>query len=200
MANIIFDWSGVISNDFDSTYEAAMAVFKELKISKLSKEEFRRDLEYPYMRFYRKYTKEPKELLDKIFKNAFGRNISPRIYPGALETIKKLKHHNLILLSSHMKENILAEVKEYGLSGFFSEINAEVHDKTEEIHEIMKRNNFKSKDTYYVGDTPHDIRTGKAAGAKTIASTYGHSDKVRLKKENPDYIIEDIKELLDIIK
>ena len=37
-----------------------------------------------------------------------------------------------------------------------------------------------------VGDTPADIRAGKALGTKTIAASYGWIPEAKLVKENPD--------------
>ena len=50
-----------------------------------------------------------------------------------------------------------------------------------------------------IGDSHFDIQAGKNAGTKTIRATYGfHKDN--LHNPRPDYFIDDIKDLLDIIK
>jgi len=47
----------------------------------------------------------------------------------------------------------------------------------------------------YVGDSPADIASGKAAGAATVGATWGVASRERLAEANPDAIIDDIGEL-----
>lgn len=42
---------------------------------------------------------------------------------------------------------------------------------------------------YFVGDTPIDIRTGKAAAMKTVAVTWGFRPSYELEMESPDLLI-----------
>lgn len=49
-----------------------------------------------------------------------------------------------------------------------------------------------------IGDTIHDIEAGKKAGTKTIGVIYGGHGK-NILKSKPDYIIDNIEELLRII-
>ncbi|RKY94966.1 MAG: hypothetical protein DRQ13_07635 [Ignavibacteriae bacterium] len=49
-------------------------------------------------------------------------------------------------------------------------------------------------ETLMVGDTELDIICGKNAGALSCGVTYGYRTEEQLKKENPDFIIGEIKE------
>jgi len=49
-----------------------------------------------------------------------------------------------------------------------------------------------------VGDTPSDVEAGRAIGAVTVAATYGFHGREVL-KSNPDCVIDDIRELPDIL-
>ena len=49
-----------------------------------------------------------------------------------------------------------------------------------------------------IGDSPVDIGAGKAANVKTIAALYGFHGE-RLLEANPDYVIDDIQEIIPII-
>lgn len=53
--------------------------------------------------------------------------------------------------------------------------------------------------TFYCGDTPHDIIQGRRAGVKTIGLTTGLYSKEELERENPDFIFDKIEELLTIL-
>ena len=58
---------------------------------------------------------------------------------------------------------------------------------------------LKNKETVIVGDTENDILAGKAAGIKTVGVTYGWIGK-DIKKANPDFVIDNIEELLKVLK
>ena len=55
-------------------------------------------------------------------------------------------------------------------------------------------------DCAYVGDSPFDIRAAKAAGMHAVAVTWGgiHGREV-LEREQPDAIVDDAKELRDVL-
>jgi pyrophosphatase PpaX len=57
----------------------------------------------------------------------------------------------------------------------------------------------RSNECAYVADTVDDIRAGKAAEARTIVVLTGAQSKEMLEKENPDFIIESIRDLPNII-
>jgi pyrophosphatase PpaX len=55
-------------------------------------------------------------------------------------------------------------------------------------------------ETAYVGDSPFDIRAAKAAGMYAVAVTWGRiHERDRLEAEEPDAIIDQAEELLDIL-
>ncbi|MFH1857228.1 MAG: D-glycero-beta-D-manno-heptose 1,7-bisphosphate 7-phosphatase [Candidatus Omnitrophota bacterium] len=57
------------------------------------------------------------------------------------------------------------------------------------------------KDSFFIGDTESDIKTGKAAGCKTILVLSGKTKNrnVECWQAKPDYIVNDLKEAADFI-
>jgi pyrophosphatase PpaX len=54
--------------------------------------------------------------------------------------------------------------------------------------------------TAYVGDSPFDVGAAKAAGMYSIAVTWGRiHDRARLEEAEPDAIIDDAEELLELV-
>jgi phosphoglycolate phosphatase len=51
----------------------------------------------------------------------------------------------------------------------------------------------------YVGDTQIDIKAGKAAGMQTVSVQTGFDEHESLKKENPDAIIDSVRDLMAVI-
>lgn len=205
MKNIIFDWSGVISDDFIPAYKASMLVMDSLIGKTITKEEFRREFTLPAVNFWRKYipdlTEKENEKRHELFSNNIHKVEKPKPYKNTKEVLEKLdsKGIKMIVISSHPHEKLILEAKEYGFTDYFREINGSIHDKVDEIKEILQRNNFDPKQTIYIGDMTHDIDAGKEAGVTTVALTSGYQDKNRLEKHNPDHIISNITELLNLI-
>jgi len=85
------------------------------------------------------------------------------------------------------------------LENIFGEVAVNVHDKKEEITDLIKRNNFNPKETVFIGDTNLEIEAGKLAGTKTMAVTWGFYAENRLKLLNPDYLVHSVKELENIL-
>jgi len=91
------------------------------------------------------------------------------------------------------------EINEYGFQKYFIDINGSVHDKTKTITEILKKNGFEPDKTAYIGDIVHDVEAGEKAKVITIAVSYGYQTGEMLSKEHPDFIIDDIKGLKNLI-
>jgi pyrophosphatase PpaX len=50
----------------------------------------------------------------------------------------------------------------------------------------------------YVGDSPHDIAAGRAAGVRTVAALWGPASRADLERAQPDLLAENVDSLLDI--
>lgn len=191
--NVIFDWSGVVSDDFAIVYEACMHTFDRFNAPRISIEKARREFEIPYMNFWHRYFPDlTKEEQDSIYVNALNQLESAQIYHGMKQVLgsfytRKIK---MAVLSTHPHLKLEQEARSYGINKLFLELKGSVANKTEDIHSMMERHNFLPYDTAFVGDMNHDVETGKSAGIRTIAVTWGYYDKQRLAKANPDMIID----------
>ena len=54
--------------------------------------------------------------------------------------------------------------------------------------------NLRGDQILVVGDTPHDIRCGKAIEAKVLAVATGVTTLAQLRKHQPDWLVEDLRE------
>lgn len=69
--------------------------------------------------------------------------------------------------------------------------------KVEKINRL--RREMPGAPCYYVGDTSGDIREGRAAGAATVAVTWGWHSVAALAAANPDYTVNSPRELLALL-
>lgn len=57
-----------------------------------------------------------------------------------------------------------------------------------------------TSDIYFIGDSEVDIQTARNANLKVISVSWGFRSKEHLMKFNPDFLIDEVKDILNIIK
>jgi HAD superfamily hydrolase (TIGR01509 family) len=202
--NIIFDWSGVVKDAIESHLWIVNKIFKELGLKEISREELQKNWEQPHMLFYNKYLPNLTETEEEIlYKKAILSNDCPKSKPivGICELIKKLKQRGYFLgvISSDLSETILPEIKDYGLENIFDEVVFLSTDKVASLKIMMEKFKLSPKETCFIGDSNHEIIAGKATGVKTIAVTWGINTEEYLKSKNPDFVVNRVKELEEIL-
>jgi len=203
--NIIFDWSGVINDNRDTSYLVILEMLKKFNVAPITMEKFRTEWEQPYMIFYNKFIpnltlEEETKVYKEIYTN-FAKDHQPFPYPKMVDMLKKFKHNGikLIIISSDHPEHLFKEISDFGLNGVFDEINSNVHDKSEDLVDTIQRNNFNPQETIFIGDTQHEIDAGKSANLITGAVTWGIHSRSRLESAKPDYIIDSPDELAELV-
>ncbi|MBR9680548.1 MAG: HAD family hydrolase [Candidatus Altiarchaeota archaeon] len=200
--NVIFDWSGTLSDDLYPVYLASLKTLKHFGWTKqMSFDEFKNRLEFPYMGFYDKLIPgHTKDEINLIYTKAIHEVDDPKPFKGTEELLEKLKSKNakIILFSSHPQSKLIDEVEKYGFEKYFDGIEGGVHDKVEEIEHNIKKYNLDPKETYYVGDSPHDMHAAKEGGVISIAVPWGYFSEADLKGAKPDHLPNDFKELAKI--
>jgi len=111
---------------------------------------------------------------------------------------------DLILVTlRNNKENLLWELNNFGLADYFKEILIDsplkVKNKTLLIKDYIEKNSINGS-FIFVGDSEVDISSGKELGMLTIAVTYGIRSKEFLEKLEPDFCLDNLSELLKILK
>ena len=195
--NSVFDWSGTLQDDLKPVYQATMRVLARLGGPTMSLQQYRREFELPYTKFYWKYVKATREELDALFAEEFSSEKLTRVFKNADKVLEKLHENNvrMTILSAHNKKFLEEEVRRACFGGFFNEVKGSVHDKRLEIKEMMRKNAFAANETAYVGDMVHDIETARAAGVKAIAVSWGYTPRNLLEQAKPDWLVDEWNEL-----
>ncbi|HAF17094.1 MAG TPA: haloacid dehalogenase, partial [Peptococcaceae bacterium] len=85
-----------------------------------------------------------------------------------------------------------------GITEFEDIVGAEKEkSKVKKIRRAMK--SYPSDISYYIGDTAGDMIEAREAGAKTIAVSWGYQSAERLKKADPDYLVNSPEELTALL-
>jgi HAD superfamily hydrolase (TIGR01549 family) len=125
---------------------------------------------------------------------------------GISEALKELSHRRfriaLITMRHVPKESVTQELARFNLIDYFECIitASDTHNpkpSPEAIVKCAKQLKVEINQCAAVGDSVADIRAGKNAGTKTVAVLSGIFSREDLKKENPDLIIESVKDLPD---
>lgn len=205
MKNIIFDWSGVVRDTVTNQMWIVNQIFKKYEAREISTEEFRENWKQPPALFYQKYLPEgyDEEERTKLFRELQLDKDCPK--PTSFSEVVKLIHkckengYFLAVVSSDFPETLFPEVREYGLENIFNEIITDANDKLESVQKMIKEYNLNMEDTFFVGDSNHEIDVAKKTGIKSVAVTWGFTSEKKLKASSPDYIANNVKELGAII-
>lgn len=205
MKNIIFDWSGVVRDTVTNQMWIVNHIFKKYGVGEITTGEFRENWKQPPAVFYQKYLPEGYNEAErsKLFQELQLDKDCPKAisFPEVVQLMHKCKEkgHFLTVVSSDFPETLLPEVKSYGLENIFSEIITDANDKLGPVQKIIKENNLNLENTFFVGDSNHEIDVAKETGIKSVAVTWGFTSEQRLKARNPDYIVNNAKELEGVI-
>lgn len=129
-----------------------------------------------------------------------------KLFPKAKKVLEKLKKEGFLLgiVSNRTRKSLhyslkLAEIHEYFDVVVSVEDIATPKPDKEHVLTALKQLKIHPKNAYMVGDTSADILSGKNAGVKTIGVTYGFAGKT-ITDHNPDFVIDDLEEILKVLK
>lgn len=127
------------------------------------------------------------------------------LYPHVGEILDYLKGKRKLILTNRYAAFADVLLNALGIRGHFEEIiggDDETCLKPSAciLDRVAKRLGIDKGRSLIVGDMDVDIMTGKNAGTKTCWVTYGLGKMDEIKSLKPDYIIEDLIELKEIIK
>lgn len=127
-------------------------------------------------------------------------------FDGVYETVQTLhkQGYKMAIVSTKMRDTVIKGLKLTGLDAFFEVIigmddveNAKPD--PEPLQKAMALLNSRPEESIMIGDNHHDIVGGKNAGTLSCGVAWSLKGKEFLEQYEPDYIIDHISELLDIV-
>lgn len=127
------------------------------------------------------------------------------LYPHVEETLDAFSHKKKAIISNKRQEPSVAILKGLGISHHFNMIlgGDQVEEKKpapEAVLRALDQLEVAPREAIIIGDSPDDIQAGRAAGLFTCGVTYGFHPKECLLAEKPDYLIDSLKQLRDVIE
>jgi len=214
---IVFDWNGTLLSDTRQSWLAGNACLEFYGAEPLSLKQYREHFTFPIIHFYKKVglsvdaVLARKEESNVVFQTAYeALATKARTRRGARELLVWLKAQGMtsIILSNYVTEKIEGHVQRLGLEEYFSTISAhtcngtsilESTSKVERLSAFMAKRRFKPQDTIIIGDTMEEPEIARALGLTSIGITDGYISKARLHKAAPNYIVNQMGEIRDII-
>ncbi|HHY44317.1 MAG TPA: HAD-IA family hydrolase [Firmicutes bacterium] len=137
-----------------------------------------------------------------------------RLFPGTLETIEKLRSRNvkLAVVTSKRRRSATFGMEVTGLLGLFDatvfyEDTTRHKPEPDPILKALDLLGIREGSVLMVGDSVYDIRAAKNADAllkevevKSAGAAYGPSGRDVLTKENPDYILDSVSQVLSVLE
>jgi pyrophosphatase PpaX len=129
-----------------------------------------------------------------------------RPFPGAVETVAELRRRGVALavVTSKLRRGTLRGMELCGINGHFDVVvtpedveNAKPH--PEPVHLALSRLGVAPEQALFVGDSPHDMASGRAAGTRTAAALWGPFPRAALLAERPDFLLERQRDVLDLV-
>jgi len=208
---IIFDLDGTL---VDSKRDIAFAVnftLKKLGLAERQENEIDSFIGTGINDLIRKSLGEKNEnYSDKalsIFSDYFTKHYADysTLYKGVREILDYFGDKSKIVITNRNKSFALATLKKLGIKSHFGSITGgDDADCTKpsscSLDKALTKLDIKNDQAIMVGDMDIDVYAGKKAGVATCAVTYGIGKTEDIKKARPDYLIDDISKLKDIIK
>jgi HAD superfamily hydrolase (TIGR01549 family) len=123
--------------------------------------------------------------------------------PGLKSCLLELKNrdYQLGIITSNFKPNVINFLKQNQLDHFFEFLYSEttIFGKHRVINKFLKQQNFKPEEMIYIGDETRDIEAARKSKVKIIAVTWGFNSDLILAQNNPDYLINQPQEILEIV-
>jgi pyrophosphatase PpaX len=128
-----------------------------------------------------------------------------REFPGVYDAVQSLADRKLgmAIVTSKLRAGCLRGLARCRLEGFFriivaaDDVPRHKPDPTP-VHRALDLLGADPASTIFVGDSPHDLVAGRAAGVRTAAVLWGPFPRRALEDEEPDYLLSDPTQLASI--
>ncbi len=207
---VVFDLDGTLIKSHATIYEATVRTFKEFgRNVNIPKDKFYSLLGHHFTDMFEKLNIEVKDInhFIDVYKTFYFDYIDlSEPYSGVrnmLDTLKK-RNKKIALLTTKGQDQAEKIIKHFSLESNFDYIMGRrpgiAHKPSAEpLLKICNELNSDLHNTLMVGDAELDIQCGKNANAITCGVTFGYRSKENLVKENPDFLIDNFNQFIDLI-
>jgi len=136
-----------------------------------------------------------------------SRFLKTRLYNGVTELLEELQNRDIksFIVTNKPWNPTRAILSKFRMDNFADVICPDIDSagklsKSEMIAVIIEKWHLEKSETMMVGDTESDVLSARRNGIVTVALLNGYGDNRRLMESNPDYLINDLNMLHNILK
>jgi len=208
---VIFDLDGTLVKSAESIYYSMIHSFDQLKIKHdISVEKFNTMIGWHFEDIFNEVNIVVPDFEEfiSIYKNVYFDYIDKSsLYNNVEKTLSSIKRKGMLvaLLTTKGQDQAEKIITHFTLDKYFDYIMGRrpgiAHKPSPEPLEIILRElECDPKLALMVGDSEMDIQCGNSANSLTCGVTYGYRSRELLLKENPDYLIDNLNELMNILE
>jgi HAD superfamily hydrolase (TIGR01509 family) len=204
---VVFDFDGTLVDSMKIIYETLNDALSKRSLPTIELDLLGRMAGRPISDIIRVKVDVPESTIETIETDVFRAYVqfcrtNCQLLPNVENILKILKSRRvkLGLLTTTPRKPLEIVVNKLALTCYFDIMLAkeDVRNKPDPdgLERIIRTFGISKNECLYVGDSPTDVLTGKAAGVKTIAVTTGVTTIEQLRENKPDIIITDLEQLL----
>ena len=208
---LIMDFDGTLTDSIPPAITAIQKMLKTLGLPFKSKEQINKYVGYGEIPLMEgsigskdpALMKKAMKLYEDIYMKEGIKKVA--LYPHVSKFLEYFKDKPKIIVSNKKDIFIKMILKNLKLSKHFKEVHGGdtmpcLKPDPYAINMMAKKYRIKKDRILFIGDMTVDIETGKNAGVRTCAVTYGFDSMDKLKKHKPDIMINDLMELKGLIE
>jgi len=203
---VIFDLDGTLVDSSNDVVECFNYALKMEGLKPAPDYDIKKTIGYPLQEVLSRYGDS--ERLYKHF-TTLSRQIMGNktvLLNNVEETLKSLKINGftVAIATTKTRQNTERVLKLLEIETYISELSCgddvkNVKPAPDVIIRLLKIHEIKGNEALMVGDTINDIITGRRAGVKSAAVLAGFDSVELIKSENPDWILDDLNGVLEIV-
>lgn len=208
---LVFDFDGTIADSTEGILQTTRATFARMGLPVPDDASVRQGIGLPLKGALRT-AGMPEDRLDEaadIYHEVFY-EIAPKhivLFPGTKEALEKLasRGYRMAIATSRSEHSLVMLLGEHGIAKYFEVLGSvgcveNPKPAPDIVLWVLGRLGATPEQALVIGDTVYDIQMGKAARCSTCAVTYGNHGPEQLRSAEPDFLIDDLRELPRLLK
>ena len=209
-STVLFDLDGTLIDSVDLIIDSYHHTFRQHGLALTSRDELIEGIGTPLLAVFGRMTDKRSDIDAWIATyrefNLAHHDTRIRAFPGVVEMVRQVHRagRQLGVVTSKNNAGARRGLKLIGIEELMSVVVG-ADDVTrhkpdpEPVQQALTKLGALPGDTVFIGDSHHDVASGKAAGVRTIAVSWGPISRERLALSEPDYLCGSIDELLTVL-
>lgn len=203
----IFDWNGTLLNDRELAHACVTEIFRQTAptVAPPTLEQYVASITAKFADFYYDHgvprTVTGEEMND-IRRPHYHENIHlARLQPHATKLLHFCTMSELpIAIVSASPDDVETHLFHFGIHELFDRVRLKAWPKDQALRETAEHFDVCFSEAVYIDDTFDGLASARNIGMRTIGFTGGYNSRERIANANPDFIVDSLRDIIDILK